>query len=150
MPERTVRKVEPRHSIEFIDPATILEPINPQVSTYSHAATVPYKDLESGGSRLIIIRSDDEMLVRDMSEAARRFRERAVTAEQISESLSLYATRLPIASIAYGEHGTHINCGEPSCRFYVGGGCTNENVVINDDCGDSQSCMTYELDTQNN
>ena len=149
--ERTeVRKVEPRYSIEFIDFTTVPESINPRASHYSYVATVPYRDLESGGSRLVIIRSDDEMVVREMSEAVRRLGESAISAEQISKNLSLYSTRLPMASIAYSEHGTHIDCGEPSCRFYVGGGCTNENVVIDDNCGESQSCMTYVLDIQNN
>lgn len=149
MAERTeVNRVELPHLIELIDPVGVLESVsdsdNP-VSPFAHKAEVYYKDRLTGGNRLLVIRSDDQRLVEEMSQAARQLGDEVVTEEQLRQRLSIYTSRLPVANISYDEQGcSHINCEEPSCRYYIGGGCTNENVMIQDDCGETQWCMTYE------
>lgn len=152
MAERSeVRKVEPPYLLEFIDLADVGPTVsNDEVSQFAHAKTASYLDDLTGSDRLLVIRSNDRRLVEDMYQAASKMGNEPKTEEQIRQKLSMYSTRLPIAGISYGERGSRIDCEESSCRYHVGGGCTNEDVMIQDDCGDAQYCMTYEPDDRNN
>ena len=144
MPERTnVQKVEPRHSIEFVDPANIPE-ASADSSQFAHNASVVFDD-KTGNKKLLVIRSDDERLVTEMSGVAKDIRNEPVAEEQLRQRLARYSSRLPNAYILYGALGSEIVCGEPSCKYHFDCGCTNEEPVIQDDCFEDSWCMTYEL-----
>lgn len=140
------RRVTPAYRLDFLDTNTAEDVSGQAVARpkYVHIAAVPYMDSVSGLNRLLVISSNDERLVRDMSQSARYHDKSSMTEDILRGRLQSQSERLPDAAIWYDEARSFVKCEEPSCKHHVGGGCTNEKVMIQDDCPEFNYCMTYE------
>jgi len=152
MGEREEIRVTPQYRLDFINldliPNSTVSPRTEQ-ELFDHSKAVPYTDAASGARMLLVINSDDTRLVQDMHQSAKYSDPSLMSEAFIKTSLESYATRLPVAAIWYDDTRSFIKCEEPSCKHYIGGGCTNEKVIIQDDCLASQWCMTYEPEGKN-
>lgn len=143
--------VRPRFSVE-VYPAEHLRNVPAGVSLDSgasleHRQGFLFRDSTTADEMIAIISSDTETFggrFSDLAESIEPVNLNEAALIDLAEKVADLLRRKPRASINLLDPKAGIDCYEETCRFYLNGGCANPDVLIDDDCGLDQSCLTYE------